>query len=97
MGWALCQHVVALMPSWLQVMRLRDENEALMETLVRAKVELAETQGDWCPSSMMIASGMIDRLELHGMHATDMSIFRRLQLCLMQCLCWSPAVMLALC
>ncbi len=28
-----------------QVMRLRDENEALMETLVRAKVELAETQG----------------------------------------------------
>ena len=27
-------------------MRLRDENEALMETLVRAKVELAETQGE---------------------------------------------------
>lgn len=33
------------MPS-RQVMRLRDENEALMETLVRAKVELAETQGE---------------------------------------------------
>ena len=30
----------------VQVMRLRDENEALMETLVRAKVELAETQGE---------------------------------------------------
>ena len=29
----------------VQVVRLRDENEALMETLVRAKVELAETQG----------------------------------------------------
>ena len=27
-------------------MRLRDENEAMMETLVRAKVELAETQGE---------------------------------------------------
>ena len=26
-------------------MRLREENETLMETLVRAKVELAETQG----------------------------------------------------
>lgn len=41
------QQTVALMRPWLQVMRLRDENEALMETLVRAKVELAETQGDW--------------------------------------------------
>lgn len=29
----------------MQVVRLRDENETLMETLVRAKVELAETQG----------------------------------------------------
>ena len=86
------QQITALTPSWLQVMRLRDENEALMETLVRAKVELAETQGDWCPRSMMISSGTIDRLELHGMHATDMSYYahcwiRRLQLCLMQCLC----------
>lgn len=27
-------------------MRLREENETLMETLVRAKVELAETQGE---------------------------------------------------
>jgi hypothetical protein len=27
------------------VVRLREENETLMETLVRAKVELAETQG----------------------------------------------------
>lgn len=36
-----------------QVMRLRDENEALMETLVRTKVELAETQGAvaGCPAS----------------------------------------------
>ena len=34
-------------------MRLRDENEALMETLVRTKVELAETQGALagCPAS----------------------------------------------
>ena len=57
------QQLMALMPSWLQVMRLRDENEALMEPLVRAKVELAETQGEWCPGFMMISSGMIDRLE----------------------------------
>ena len=31
--------------SALQVMRLREDNAALMETLVRTKVELAETQG----------------------------------------------------
>lgn len=28
-----------------QVMTLREENEAMMDTLVRTKVELAETQG----------------------------------------------------
>ncbi|KAK9807878.1 hypothetical protein WJX72_011993 [[Myrmecia] bisecta] len=31
----------------MEVIRLREENEALMESLVRAKVELAETQGDY--------------------------------------------------
>ena len=36
----------ALYWTWLaQVVRLRDDNAALMETLVRTKVELAETQG----------------------------------------------------
>ena len=41
-----------------QVMRLRDENEALMETLVRTKVELAETQGAvaGCPASAVSLS-----------------------------------------
>ena len=29
----------------MEVMRLREENEALMESLVRTKVELAETEG----------------------------------------------------
>ena len=29
----------------LQMMRLREENEALMDSLVRTKVELADTQG----------------------------------------------------
>ena len=29
----------------MEVMRLREENEALMDSLVRTKVELAETEG----------------------------------------------------
>ena len=29
----------------VEVMHLREENEALMESLVRAKVDLAETEG----------------------------------------------------
>ncbi|KAK9918082.1 hypothetical protein WJX75_001065 [Coccomyxa subellipsoidea] len=41
-------HVYAgLSDEEVEVMRLREENETLMETLVRAKVELAETQGDY--------------------------------------------------
>lgn len=31
----------------MEVMRLREENEALMESLVRTKVELAETEGEY--------------------------------------------------
>ena len=85
------QQLMVLMPSWPQVMRLRDENEALMETLVRAKVELAETQGEWCPGFMMIFPGMVDRLGLHGMHATDMSILWKLQMYLTRFLCQPPA------
>ena len=38
-----CNCSCGMMPG--QVMRLREENETLMETLVRTKVELAETQG----------------------------------------------------
>lgn len=30
----------------MEVMRLREENEALMDSLVRTKVELAETEGE---------------------------------------------------
>jgi hypothetical protein len=47
------------------VMRLREENETLMETLVRAKVELAETQGAVLASlqvAMMWALALIDTL-----------------------------------
>ncbi|BDA47090.1 probable Laminin-like protein epi-1 at N-terminal half [Coccomyxa sp. Obi] len=41
-------HVYAgLSDEEVEVMRLREENETLMETLVRTKVELAETQGDY--------------------------------------------------
>lgn len=29
----------------MEIMRLREENEALMDSLVRTKVELAETEG----------------------------------------------------
>lgn len=32
----------------VEVMRLREENEALMDSLVRTKVELAETEGNPC-------------------------------------------------
>jgi hypothetical protein len=44
-GIAVPWHYDELLCTAAQVMRLRDENEALMETLVRTKVELAETQG----------------------------------------------------
>jgi hypothetical protein len=37
--------VSAAFGNGVQVVRLRDDNAALMETLVRTKVELAETQG----------------------------------------------------
>lgn len=30
----------------MEIMRLREENEALMDSLVRTKVELAETEGE---------------------------------------------------
>ena len=39
--WILLSRLAAV----LQMMRLREENEALMDSLVRTKVELADTQG----------------------------------------------------
>ena len=41
----------------MEVMRLREENEALMDSLVRTKVELAETEGNllaWLPFLQLI-------------------------------------------
>ena len=37
--------IAGLGDSDVEVMRLREENEALMDSLVRTKVELAETEG----------------------------------------------------
>ena len=39
----------------MEVMRLREENEALMDSLVRTKVELAETEGQPASSLLIIA------------------------------------------
>lgn len=38
-------NIAGLNDGEMEVMRLREENEALMDSLVRTKVELAETEG----------------------------------------------------
>ena len=52
----------------VEVMRLREENEALMDSLVRTKVELAETEGNvlaWLLSwALVFRSMLIQILEL---------------------------------